>query len=65
VTSDAVITSELGSAGYGASGDLKPGAGRGHKRSKGIIAPGADADFVVLTGRGEVMHTMVGGRINA
>jgi N-acetylglucosamine-6-phosphate deacetylase len=32
---------------------------------KGVIAPGADADVVVLTRSGEVIQTMVGGRLNA
>jgi N-acetylglucosamine-6-phosphate deacetylase len=43
---------------------LNPARVAGVSRRKGVIAPGADADIVVLTRRGEVIQTMVGGRFN-
>jgi N-acetylglucosamine-6-phosphate deacetylase len=40
---------------------LNPAHVAGVAGRKGLIAPGADADIVVLTPRGEVIQTFVGG----
>ncbi|MBZ5569371.1 MAG: N-acetylglucosamine-6-phosphate deacetylase [Acidobacteriia bacterium] len=40
---------------------LNPARIAGVAGRKGVIAPGADADIVVLTSRGEVIQTFVGG----
>jgi len=34
------------------------------EKSKGVIAAGADADLVVLSPRGEVQKTIIGGRVS-
>ena len=41
---------------------LNPARAVGMAASRGILAPGADADFVVLSAQGEVVKTIVRGR---
>ncbi len=41
---------------------LNPARAVGMAQSRGILAPGADADFVVLSAKGEVQNTIVRGR---
>jgi N-acetylglucosamine-6-phosphate deacetylase len=41
---------------------LNPARAVGMAASRGMLAPGADADFVVLNSKGEVQKTIVRGR---
>jgi N-acetylglucosamine-6-phosphate deacetylase len=41
---------------------LNPARAVGMAASRGVLAQGADADFVVLSAKGEVVKTIVGGR---
>jgi N-acetylglucosamine-6-phosphate deacetylase len=43
---------------------LNPARVLGIEHRKGVLQPGADADVVVFSPAGEVLHTVVGGTVN-